>query len=104
MRITALPPSRRVWIFDLDNTLHDARQHTFPEMHRQMNDYIRRNFNLDEEGANEMRRFFWGRYGTTLKGLTRHYGHDPRRFLYETHQFPELGGMLVRIQALRHAL
>ena len=24
MRILGVPPSRRVWIFDLDNTLHDA--------------------------------------------------------------------------------
>jgi len=104
MRIAALPPSRRVWIFDLDNTLHDARPHIFPSMHVQINDYLKRTFGVDEEGANEMRRGFWQRYGTTLKGLMRHYGTDPRRFLRETHQFPELAGMLVHENAVRHAL
>jgi putative hydrolase of the HAD superfamily len=104
MRIAALPPSRRVWIFDLDNTLHDARPSIFPAMHGQMNAYLRRHFGLDEEGAGEMRRFFWERYGTTLKGLVRHYGHDPARFIRETHEFPELASMVVGENALHHAL
>jgi putative hydrolase of the HAD superfamily len=104
MRIARLPPSRRVWIFDLDNTLHDARPHIFPSMHLQMNEYLKRTFSVDDEGANDMRRRFWQRYGTTLKGLMRHYGTDPRKFLWETHQFPELADMLVHENAVRHAL
>jgi putative hydrolase of the HAD superfamily len=104
MRLSRLPPSRRVWIFDLDNTLHDARPHIFPSMHVQMNEYLKRTFGVDEDGANAMRRGFWLRYGTTLKGLMRHYGTDPRKFLWETHQFPELSDMLVHENALRHAL
>jgi len=104
MRILRVPPSRRVWIFDLDNTLHDARVHIFPSMHTQMNDYLRRSFGLDEAGANELRSFFWQRYGTTLKGLTRHYGHDPKRFIRETHRFPEIGPMVVGDNKLGHAL
>jgi putative hydrolase of the HAD superfamily len=104
MRMARMPPSRRVWIFDLDNTLHDARPHIFPSMHAQMNEYLKREFGLDDEGANQKRRFFWERYGTTLRGLMRHHGADPKRFLRETHQFPELGAMLVRDSALKHAL
>lgn len=104
MRIARLPPSRRVWIFDLDNTLHDASARIFPSMHEQINAYLRRHFGLDEAGANEMRRGFWLRYGTTLNGLMRHYGTDPRRFLAETHRFPELAEMVVHENALRHAL
>ena len=104
MRITKYPQSRRVWIFDLDNTLHDARPHIFPSMHEQMNAYLRRRFGLDEEGANAMRRFFWERYGTTMRGLVRHYGEDPAKFIRETHQFPELGAMVVGENTLGHAL
>ena len=104
MRIARLPPSRRGWIFDLDNTLHDANARIFPSMHEQINAYLRRHFGLDEAGANEMRRGFWLRYGTTLNGLMRHYGTDPRRFLAETHRFPELADMVVHENALRHAL
>ena len=104
MRVARLPPSRRVWIFDLDNTLHDANARIFPSMHEQINAYLRRHFGLDEEGANEMRRGFWMRYGTTLNGLMRHHGIDPHHFLAETHQFPELADMVVHENALRHAL
>ncbi|HUG77250.1 MAG TPA: pyrimidine 5'-nucleotidase [Burkholderiales bacterium] len=104
MRIARLPPSRRVWIFDLDNTLHDARARIFPSMHQQINAYLKREFGIDDAGADAMRQSFWRRYGTTLKGLMRHHGADPRRFLRETHVFPELADMVVRENALRHAL
>jgi putative hydrolase of the HAD superfamily len=104
VRVARLPPSRRVWIFDLDNTLHDARARIFPSMHEQINVYLRREFGLDEAGANAMRTTFWQRYGTTLVGLVRHHGINPRRFFAETHQFPELADLVVRENALKHAL
>jgi putative hydrolase of the HAD superfamily len=104
VRIARLPPSRRVWIFDLDNTLHDARPRIFPSMHDQINAYLQRHFGVDEAGANQMRRDFWLRYGTTLRGLMRHHGTDPRHFLAETHIFPELADMVVHENALKHAL
>ena len=104
MRIARLPPSRRVWIFDLDNTLHDARALIFPAMHDQINAYLQRRFGIGEAAANEMRTGFWQRYGTTLNGLMRHHGEDPRRFLAETHAFPELAAMVVSENALKHAL
>ncbi len=104
MRIARLPPSRRVWIFDLDNTLHDARARIFPDMHRQINEYLQRTFGVDAAGADEIRERFWRAYGTTLNGLMRHHGADPRHFLRETHVFPELADMVVHENALRHAL
>jgi putative hydrolase of the HAD superfamily len=104
VRIARLPPSRRVWIFDLDNTLHDARVHIFPSMHTQIQAFLKKQFGLDEEGASRMRRDFWLRYGTTLAGLMRHHGTDPRHFLAETHVFPELADMLVHENAVKHAL
>lgn len=104
MRIASLPPSRRVWIFDLDNTLHDARPKIFPSMHAQINAYLKRTFGVDDAGAEAMRVGFWRRYGTTMNGLMRHHGTDPRHFLAETHVFPELGDLMVRENALHHAL
>jgi putative hydrolase of the HAD superfamily len=104
VRLARLAPSRRVWIFDLDNTLHDARAHIFPSMHEQINAYLRRYFNVDEAGANQIRESFWRTYGTTLNGLMRHHGADPRHFLRETHVFPELADMVVHENALKHAL
>jgi putative hydrolase of the HAD superfamily len=93
-----------VWIFDLDNTLHDARVHIFPSMHTQIQDFLKKQFGLDDEGASRMRRDFWQRYGTTLRGLVRHHGTDPRHFLAETHVFPELADMVVHENAVKHAL
>jgi putative hydrolase of the HAD superfamily len=104
MRLAKLPPSRRVWIFDLDNTLHDARARIFPAMHEQINAYLRRYFGVDAAGADEIRTRFWRTYGTTLNGLMRHHGADPRHFLRETHVFPELADMVVHENALLHAL
>jgi putative hydrolase of the HAD superfamily len=104
MHLVGLPPSRRVWIFDLDNTLHDAHARIFPSMHEQINAYLRQRFDLDEAGADAMRRGFWQRYGTTMNGLVRRHGADPREFLAATHQFPELADMVVHEAAVRHAL
>jgi len=104
VRIARLAPSRRVWIFDLDNTLHDARAHIFPAMHEQINAFLRRHFSVDEAGANAMREHFWRTYGTTLEGLSRHHGVHPRHFLAETHVFPELADLVIRENALKHAL
>ena len=104
MRLVGLPPSRRVWFFDLDNTLHDARASIFPSMNAQINAYLMRRFGLDEADAGAMRRGFWEKYGTTMEGLARHHGTSPAEFLRATHQFPELADMVVRENAVRHAL
>jgi len=104
MRLVGLPPSRRVWFFDLDNTLHDAQAAIFPSMNAQINAYLMRRFGVDEAGANAMRRGFWEKYGTTMNGLVRHHGTRPAEFLWATHQFPELADMVVHENAVRHAL
>jgi putative hydrolase of the HAD superfamily len=104
VRVARLAPSRRVWIFDLDNTLHDAQARIFPSMHEQINEYLKRHFGVDDAGANAMRQNFWRRYGTTLNGLMRHHGTHPRDFLAETHVFPELASMVVGENTLKHAL
>ena len=104
MRLVGLPPSRRVWFFDLDNTLHDAQAHIFPSMNAQIGRYLMRRFNIGEADASAMRRGFWEKYGTTMEGLARHHGTSPAEFLRATHQFPELADMVVHENAVRHAL
>jgi len=94
----------RVWIFDLDNTLHNARPHIFPHINRAMTAYLQAHLGLDETAAGELRRHYWKRYGATLLGLMRHYQTDPWHFLWHTHQFPELDRMLVHEPQLRQTL
>lgn len=98
-----MKPSR-VWIFDLDNTLHNALPHIFPHINRSMTRYVMEHLALDEAGADELRVRYWRRYGATLLGLVRHHGVDPRHFLWHTHQFPRLQSMLVFERGLRAML
>ncbi|WP_341675786.1 pyrimidine 5'-nucleotidase [Niveibacterium sp. SC-1] len=95
-------PSRScVWLFDLDNTLHDASPHIFPHINRSMTEYLVRHLGLEHAAADHLREDYWRRYGATLLGLMRHHGTDPAHFLHHTHQFPELPRMLVFERALR---
>lgn len=94
----------RVWIFDLDNTLHDARAHIFPHINRSMTQYVAELLDLGEEDANAVRDTYWKRYGATLTGLIRHHRVDPGHFLRETHHFPELDRMVVGRRELRSVL
>ena len=93
-----------VWIFDLDNTLHNATPHIFPHINRSMTAYLQEHLQLDEVAAGELRMHYWKRYGATLTGLMRHHGTDPDHFLWHTHQFPELERMVLREPRLRHVL
>ena len=92
------------WIFDLDNTLHDARPHIFPHINRSMTAYLREHLALDETEASALRERYWHRYGATLLGLMRHHGTDPHHFLWHTHQFPQLARMVVADRASLAAL
>ena len=94
----------KTWLFDLDNTLHQATPHIFPHINRSMTDYIERHLGVDRHEATRIRQHYWMRYGATLLGLTRHHGTDPDHFLRETHQFPDLERMVVFERPLIHAL
>ncbi len=94
----------RAWVFDLDNTLHDANPHIFPHISRSMTAYLQAHLDLEVEAASALRVAYWKRYGATLLGLMRHHATDPRHFLWHTHQFPELRRMVVREPWLKQAL
>ena len=94
----------RVWLFDLDNTLHDANPHIFPQINLAMRTYIEALLGVDETRATQLRQHYWDRYGATLHGLVRHHQVDPHHFLAETHRFPDLAAMLVFNPAVRAML
>jgi putative hydrolase of the HAD superfamily len=85
----------RAWIFDLDNTLHDARARIFPHINRSMTRYVAEYLALGEDAADSLRTTYWRRYGATLVGLIRHHDINPHHFLARTHDFPHLAGMVV---------
>jgi putative hydrolase of the HAD superfamily len=80
----------RVWLFDLDNTLHNAAASAFAALDRSMNAYIARELGVAPAEADRLRAHYWARYGATLLGLMRHHGVRPHHFLKETHVLPGL--------------
>ncbi|BDI04246.1 pyrimidine 5'-nucleotidase [Sphaerotilus microaerophilus] len=92
---------RPVWLFDLDNTLHDASHAAFGMIDRSMNDYIERELAVSAEEANRLRGHYWHRYGATLLGLMRHHGVKAPHFLHHTHVLP---GLESRLRAHAHDL
>lgn len=79
-----------VWLFDLDNTLHDASHAAFRDINERMTAYIQRELGLDATAADALRRRYWLRYGATLLGLVRHHGVKAQHFLHHTHILPGL--------------
>ena len=49
------------WIFDLDNTLHDARPQMFPHINRGMTEYIMRHLDLGDGDIADARIFHLAR-------------------------------------------
>ena len=82
--------SKRVWLFDLDNTLHDASHSAFAGINQAMTDYIVDHLALSHQDAAALRTHYWHRYGATLLGLVKHHGVNQMHFLEQTHTLPGL--------------
>jgi len=93
-----------IWIFDLDDTLHNASAHIFPVMNRNMTEYIMAHLALDEHDAHRLRQHYWHIYGATLKGLVRHHGINPHHFLDCTHAPLDLANMVLETKRLKSTL
>ena len=82
--ITASSP---LWLFDLDNTLHDASHAIFPSISANMNTFIARVLgdgvtNATQAQVDAARIGYWKRYGATLLGLIKHHQVSAAQFLH----------------------
>jgi putative hydrolase of the HAD superfamily len=94
--ITASTP---VWLFDLDNTLHDASHAIFPSISANMNTYIARVLGdgvtpAPQEAVDAARIGYWKRYGATLLGMIKHHDVRAADFLHQTHTLDDLAAMM----------
>ena len=94
--ITASSP---LWLFDLDNTLHDASHAIFPSISANMNTFIARVLgdgvtNASQEVVDAARIGYWKRYGATLLGLIKHHQVSAAEFLHQTHDLADLRAMM----------
>ncbi|MBS1169474.1 MAG: pyrimidine 5-nucleotidase [Burkholderiaceae bacterium] len=88
-----------LWLFDLDNTLHDASHAIFPAITANMNAFLAKTLGsehgpADNETVNAVRMKYWQRYGATLLGMMRHHDVRMEDFLREAHQFDDLAAMI----------
>ncbi len=88
-----------IWLFDLDNTLHNASHAIFPAINANMNAFMARVLGdgdapADAETVNAARLTYWKRYGATLLGMVKHHQVRMEDFLREAHRFDDLAGMI----------
>ena len=95
------PRASRVWLFDLDDTLHDASSAVYAGINEGMNGFMERELGLTRDQATALRIHYWHRYGATLLGLVRHHGVNAAHFLHHAHLLP---GLEQRVRGHRHDL
>ena len=73
------------WIFDLDNTLYPHEARVWPQVDERITLYIMGLFGLDGLSARALQKYFYHRYGTTLRALMDEFDVDPEAFLDFAH-------------------
>jgi putative hydrolase of the HAD superfamily len=87
------------WLFDLDNTLHNASHAIFPAINVNMNAFIaqvlaKAGTQSDAAAVNAARLAYLQRYGATLLGMVKHHQVRPDDFLHAAHHFDDLTSMV----------
>jgi len=98
-----------LWLFDLDNTLHNASHAIFPAINVNMNVFMARvleqqGLPADQAAVDTLRQRYWRLYGATLLGMVQHHQVLPADFLRDAHQFEDLLSMIRAERGLLHLL
>ncbi|MEE9389224.1 MAG: pyrimidine 5'-nucleotidase [Paracoccaceae bacterium] len=75
----------RTWVFDLDNTLYPPDMALFDQIEIKMADWVMNAIGVTRPIADQLRKEYWQRYGTTLAGLMAEHCVDPWSFLDAVH-------------------
>lgn len=73
------------WIFDLDNTLYPAHSNLFAKIDKKMGEFVSDFLGVDLPEAKTVQKKYFHEFGTTLNGLMRNHGMDPKGFLDYVH-------------------
>jgi putative hydrolase of the HAD superfamily len=87
------------WIFDLDNTLYPSHARLWPQVDERITLFLAEMMGLDGMSARALQKYYYTRYGTTLKGLMDEHAISAEDFLAFAHDIdlslldpdPELG-------------
>ena len=73
------------WVFDLDNTLYPAGSDLWPKIDQRITLWIMALYGIDGLSARALQKFYYERYGTTLRGLMETDAIDAETFLRFVH-------------------
>lgn len=93
----------KLWLFDLDNTLHDTSYRIFPYISAGMTRAVMHCLDVDEAQAQHLRAKYWHRYGATMIGMVKHHGVSAEEFLWHSHDF-DVKPLMRAETGLRHKL
>ena len=73
------------WVFDLDNTLYPAGGTVWPMIDERITRYLAALMGIDGMSARGLQKYYYRRYGTTLRGLIEDHRVAPGPFLDFVH-------------------
>jgi len=79
------------WVFDLDNTLYPSDSAIWPAIEQRITLFLSDRLGLDGQTAQAMQRYYYERYGTTLRGLIEEQVVATDEFLEFVHNVDRSG-------------
>ena len=73
------------WVFDLDNTLYAADSDLWPKIDYRITLFMAHLYGIDGLSARALQKYYYERYGTTLRGLMVEHEIEPGAFLRFVH-------------------
>jgi putative hydrolase of the HAD superfamily len=74
--------------FDLDDTVYPSTSGLWNAIGERMNQYMCDVLQIPDDEVPTLRKHYFDTYGTTLRGLQRHYGVDADDYLVYVHDLP----------------
>lgn len=74
------------FVFDLDNTLYPSDCDLWPKIDARITLFMASLFGLDGLSARALQKYYYHRFGTTLRGLMDQHDVEPHQFLDFVHQ------------------
>ncbi len=80
-----------IWVFDLDNTLYPADSDLWPKIDARITLFLAHLFGLDGMSSRALQKYYYHRYGTTLRGLMEEHRISAEAYLDFTHDIDRSG-------------
>lgn len=80
-----------VWVFDLDNTLYPPDCDLWPKIDARITLFMSHLFGLDGMSSRALQKYYYMRYGTTLRGLMDQHRISAEEFLEFAHDIDRSG-------------